>query len=476
MNSKKNQGFTLVELLVVVGILAVLGAVVFPTVQNALNKGREAAGLQNMRQLADALISYVSDTNQYPAAETILGSGGTEVRQRWFNTLAPYIGVQDARAQTNAGGAAGTQNRRGDNNQEVFNQVMIDPLVRGTWQIGENNSIGYNYQYLGNARSTGYFRDPSVPAGASGAFNLGQTLVFSVPGGGRKSNGFVNFPVQSQEIQSPDKTIAFAYSDGTGHIGPYRNAQVQYTVNPTGTEIAFNSGGGTDTLALPALPSMSGHEWTTLGNDGFLIDPTFLPLRNINPTNDTEEGAPASAIELEVAGSAAGPEFHAQATRSIVTNRYDGGTVVAYCDGHVQYLKREAVYLDPRSGRPSNRLWNGLGRDNDENANGIIDPTEAIVDQNEWAGLDATGTALTNAAINDRCNPGAVQADNGSFLQGGVDLRDATVPVIRGGDTSSVVSAIFEDIDGPTMPKVTPFPIIVNVLGDTLVNTAPTTN
>lgn len=480
----KNQGFTLVELLVVVGILAVLGAVVFPTVQNALNKGREAAGLQNMRQLADALISYVSDTNAYPASETVLtssgGGAGEELRQRWFNTLSPYIGVSDARAVTNAGGNDGLRNARGDSNQEVFNQVMIDPLVRGKWQIGENNSIGYNYQYLGNARPTGYFKDANFPP--PGDYTASADATHTVPAGGRKGNGFVNFPVFSNEIEAPDKTIAFAYSDGTGHVTPYRSAIDQYANRSIGSGAAiagatFQSS-APQALNLPGA-TMQGHEFTTIGNNGFQIDPTFLPLRNINLLNDSIPSVPDNATELEISpaagsdGSDPAESFHSQAARSVVTNRYDGGTIVAYCDGHVQYLKREAVYIDPRTGRPSNRLWNGFGRDNDENGNGIIDATETVVDQNEWVGLDANGGVLVAALVDARVNPAGGESINGSFLQGGSDLLDPTAQPLRGGVNTAAVSTIFEEIVGPTLPKVRPFPIIVNVLGDTLVNTAP---
>ncbi|MDC4207082.1 MAG: prepilin-type N-terminal cleavage/methylation domain-containing protein (plasmid) [Candidatus Manganitrophus sp.] len=250
---KNERGFTLVELLVVIGILVVLGAITFPVVQNALAKSREATGLQNMRQMADALVAYVADNKMYPASATNIGSevGGTAIRQRWFNSLAPYLGIKDPRAQSNAQGATNTSNAAGDANQEVFNQVMIDPLVRGEWEIGRNNSIGYNFQYLGNARS-------------------------AAAGKGAKRNGRINFPVLDSEVPRKDMTIAFAYTDGTGYVEPYRPPSTM--LGPESDEVAgadFVTTGLTD-QALSGTSTPTTNRLTTLGNEGYQIDPTFL--------------------------------------------------------------------------------------------------------------------------------------------------------------------------------------------------------
>ena len=55
------KGFTLVELLVVMGIVAVLAALLFPVLTTALGKAKQTQCMSNLRQLGLALHMYVMD-------------------------------------------------------------------------------------------------------------------------------------------------------------------------------------------------------------------------------------------------------------------------------------------------------------------------------------------------------------------------------------------------------------------------------
>jgi len=68
------QGFTLVELLVVMAIIALLAALVAPKVFPKLGKGKTSAAQAQIELLGQALDQYRLDTGRYPTSEQGLQS------------------------------------------------------------------------------------------------------------------------------------------------------------------------------------------------------------------------------------------------------------------------------------------------------------------------------------------------------------------------------------------------------------------
>ena len=61
-SKKDNKGFTLMEMLIVVAIIAILIAIMIPTFNAQLEKSREAADAANIRSAyAEVLVSYLDD-------------------------------------------------------------------------------------------------------------------------------------------------------------------------------------------------------------------------------------------------------------------------------------------------------------------------------------------------------------------------------------------------------------------------------
>ena len=65
--SNRRSGFTLPEVLVTVAIVAVLAAIVVPSVTNQMSKGDDANLPTNATSLRTAITAFVSDTRKFPS-------------------------------------------------------------------------------------------------------------------------------------------------------------------------------------------------------------------------------------------------------------------------------------------------------------------------------------------------------------------------------------------------------------------------
>ncbi|GLR15064.1 type II secretion system major pseudopilin GspG [Chitinimonas viridis] len=66
---RKQQGFTLIEILVVITILAILGALVVPKIMSRPDEARVVAAKQDVQAILQALNLYKLDNTRYPSTE-----------------------------------------------------------------------------------------------------------------------------------------------------------------------------------------------------------------------------------------------------------------------------------------------------------------------------------------------------------------------------------------------------------------------
>jgi len=86
------SGFTLIEMLVVIAIIALLTSILVPTVSRTLDRARRTQSTSNLRQIGQAFHLYVSEPSnrnqEFPA--TVASDGGPHGTP-WFFKIAPYL-------------------------------------------------------------------------------------------------------------------------------------------------------------------------------------------------------------------------------------------------------------------------------------------------------------------------------------------------------------------------------------------------
>jgi prepilin-type N-terminal cleavage/methylation domain-containing protein/prepilin-type processing-associated H-X9-DG protein len=101
--SGSRRGFTLVELLVVIGIIALLIGILLPTLARARSSANQVKCQANLRQIGQLIHMYASqDKGQhFPwGVAPVRGSGTAAYHERWYETLSVIMNPREKWDQT----------------------------------------------------------------------------------------------------------------------------------------------------------------------------------------------------------------------------------------------------------------------------------------------------------------------------------------------------------------------------------------
>lgn len=130
---RKNRAFTLVELLVVIGIIALLISILLPALGKAREQGYSVKCLSNLRQLGMATAMYNGDAKGYmPLPTTKAGE-----KMLWYNVVDPYL--KTVGPATGRGGVAA------DREYSVFKQCVVYDTYQGGTEISGNQNTNKEY-------------------------------------------------------------------------------------------------------------------------------------------------------------------------------------------------------------------------------------------------------------------------------------------------------------------------------------------
>ncbi len=153
---KRSSAFSLIELLVVISILVVLAAVVFPAMTGAREAARGVVCLSQFRQVSLGTMIYQTDyDDHYVLAryKTVVGSNSANDRT-WVQSILPYM-------QSFNMFKCPSDGTHEPESKAVFDsELVVGDTYSKYYSISKHSNLGYNYLYLSPLKKDDVFFVP----------------------------------------------------------------------------------------------------------------------------------------------------------------------------------------------------------------------------------------------------------------------------------------------------------------------------
>jgi len=154
-NRRRTTGFSLVELICVIGIIGILIALLLPSLMKVKESARSLRCLSTLHQLGVAFQAYASEQRGYlPYPTSKLYPLPSDQRFLWFNAVDQYLAA-NSKEQEKRTGIAATRNYKD------YKQCIVYELFEGDREEGDQSSTK---EYARTYKMNAHLRHPN-PAG-----------------------------------------------------------------------------------------------------------------------------------------------------------------------------------------------------------------------------------------------------------------------------------------------------------------------
>ncbi len=200
---KNKKGFTIVELVIVIAVIAILAAVLIPTFSGVVNRANQSSGVQTARTALTNVLSGNVQNGVLNAAEFLVNNG-SKVYQ--FSYVNGQLITEDKTVGENSY-KAGEENV--GTNLELIN---VGDYEVTAYKAGDTKSCGYKTVILKSAAS---ISEPKVKAAIKAALKITEDTNTSMTITKSENDKVLTVKLGDTQLVSFDLFFNSDFSDGT---------------------------------------------------------------------------------------------------------------------------------------------------------------------------------------------------------------------------------------------------------------------